>query len=851
MRPRNDVSITTVVAGPAGYLVLSALRSGISHHELLSTCVLANGQIKDPSGVVIARAEVAQVTAGPAPAAWVGDHWLVAYAGMAVPVADDGTPGTVKTLPLTGYLSSVSWDGQRALVTTRGGQGVFVDASGTPLGNAFTIFPAAVWSEGGSAVFDGSNHLVAWWTNNPATVSVASIASGGDVAQTATLYNPVRPSASAGSARLIAGSNGVLALYTGSPPSCALGGRCTPPVPYYRVLGSASGGSITVGTEQQLDAFMSATFVGGNYLLWGGGDVRWLDRNGQPTGSPGPFLRPVADEFYASTGTASFGLVPALTGSGYFAFAGPLGGRVTPGFALLDQPLIAPLVFPATQTTPIATFDGTQYLAVWNDTGRGGIHAARVSKAGAVIESSPIPIALGDFHEPFGASSGGSSVVGWLTSNRVGAARVSQGGAVNPLDLTLLASPYVTAAALGTNGSGYLLALGVPVAADPPAMRAAHLSAQGDFMSKVDFDAQQARPAVTFDGQNYVVVWSVLGGNTAELRAARFTPAFELIDTPPRVLFQYPADAFNLDPGIASDGQRSLVTWTQAGDESLRVARVSRELDVLDAGGVVIATGATATRGVATSWDGARYWIVWQGGLASDGRRVLVHGRRVGADAVPLDSAAFLVTDDLADIRVAPNRALGLTADTTGGLLLTYVQDDLVTHGTTARARVLGTADQGGTGGQGGTGNTAGLGGSTGGIAGNTGGIGGANGGAGEGGASAGESGDSGAAGETSTGGSAGRGGSGGGGQAGRSGASGTAGEGEAGNGGAAGDGQNSGGSSNGGEPDSGCGCSVPGRKTSSGFAWLAVVAAMGARRRRVTTRRAERSVAPRNSSSR
>jgi hypothetical protein len=861
---RRDAPIAAVSHGPTGYLVLAELPGSGTRYELLATRVRFDGSSTNPSGAVVAETEGTLFAWG-VKVARTGDHWLVAYGGtaggMAIPVSDDGQLGTAVSLPIT-RVTGISWDGQRALVTS-GPRGVFVDALGAPIGASFDVFPA-VNNAGGSVAFDGTHHVVAWFSiTNPASVNVTSVASSGPTGQTLSLYSVARATATTSGADLIAGSGSSLALYTASPPSCALGGRCTPLVPYYRALTTASGGAISAGTEQQLDEAMSGVRWGNDYLLYASrnGYVRFLDASGMPTGSPGTFLAPVSAQYFEEFQTTYFGLAPAADHSGFLSFSGPFAGRVSAAFALLDDPLLKPLIFPAAQSTPAATFDGQNYLAVWNDSGRGGIHAAHVSKAGAVLDATPFSVALGEVHDPFAASRADGSLVGWLTSNAVGAARVSTSGAVNAFDLSPLASPYVIAAGAAAGPNGYLLALGVPVvAADPPAMRAALLGALGSVSSPIAFDAQAAEPSVTYDGQNYVVVWCVKSGGTGELRAARFTPAFELVDSTPEVLFQDPASDFDLAPLVASNGAQSLVAWTQSGDGSIRVSRVSRELDVLDPGGVLLTDDAAFTRGVAVAWDGTRYWFVWQGGLANDGRHVVLHGRRVGADGAPVDPAPFVVTNDLLDLRVVPNRLVGMASDLSGSVLVTYVKDDSAARGNTVRARRLSTpAPQGGAGGTsggggggsggsagGGAGGVAGTTGGGGGMAGSTGGSGGIagssageGGDAGETGEAGAETGGAGAAGEAgagqggeagSTGGSGGRGGSATGGRAGEGAHAGDAGAGDA---GAAGESGGEAGQGGGGSDDSGCGCSIPERTTSFGALWSFALAAVYIARRR------------------
>jgi MYXO-CTERM domain-containing protein len=374
--------------------------------------------------------------------------------------------------------------------------------------------------------------------------------------------------------------------------------------------------------------------------------------------------------------------------------------------------------------------------------------------------------------------------------------------------------------------------------------------------SAVDLDpALESRVATTFDGENYVVLWHGYPDSPVELRAARVSPALVVLDQPYKSLFAFEGSVFDKVPYLTSNGAQSLVTWTQGNDGTIRIARLSRALDVLDPGGVVVATGAANTRGIATAWDGTSYWVVWQGGLAADARHIQLYGRRFAQDASPVDDAPFLIGEDLIDRAVVPNGAIGLAADDSGGLLLAYEQDDVASHAYRVRGRVLrsaaaaqggggGTTSAGGTSGeaggeQGGGGGTTSAGGTSGEAGNESGGLGGST-VAGKGGAGGGTSGASQAAGGEAEAGSAGeptgaggaRGGSTSGGKSGaagsqRGGASGAGahagagGRGGVGNAGGRGGGGNAGGQGENGSDDSGCSCSVPSRPAPMNAGWI------------------------------
>lgn len=135
--------------------------------------------------------------------------------------------------------------------------------------------------------------------------------------------------------------------------------------------------------------------------------------------------------------------------------------RVTQSGVVLDPVGIVVSAAPETQMLPAVAFDGTNWLVAWQDrrdsTDR--VYGARVTPAGAVLDTAGIPIAAGC--SPCVAFDGTDFIVAWQdTSTDAGdirAARVSGGGIV--LDTaTVVSQPGEQSdPALGGTGSPNLL----------------------------------------------------------------------------------------------------------------------------------------------------------------------------------------------------------------------------------------------------------------------------------------------------------------------------------------------------------------------------------------------------------
>src|SRR5690606_17660091 len=142
---------------------------------------------------------------------------------------------------------------------------------------------------------------------------------------------------------------------------------------------------------------------------------------------------------------------------------------------------------PEFQNSPAVASDGTDYLVVWRQAsgGRGDVHAARVTSAGAVLDSSGIAVAtnVAEHYTPRVASNGAGYLVVWAEYRGASAGdllgkRLSGQGAL------LDASPIVVTGAA----------------------------------------REQHKPDVASDGTDYLVVWMDYRSNTStDVYGARVT----------------------------------------------------------------------------------------------------------------------------------------------------------------------------------------------------------------------------------------------------------------------------------------------------------------------------------------
>ena len=154
----------------------------------------------------------------------------------------------------------------------------------------------------------------------------------------------------------------------------------------------------------------------------------------------------------------------------------------------------------------------------------------------------------------------------------------------------------------------------------------------------------QRRPAVAFDGTNFLVVWADLRNPTPldvfsyDIYAARITPDGSVLDVTGIPIAQnYPNDPA---PDVAFDGTSFLVVWNGG---SIYGARVRPDGAVLDPQPFIIGGGGQ-TGGPAISAGGGSSLVTWETCVAScfgpptSPAQIQTQGARVSPSGVVLDS---------------------------------------------------------------------------------------------------------------------------------------------------------------------------------------------------------------------
>lgn len=214
-----------------------------------------------------------------------------------------------------------------------------------------------------------------------------------------------------------------------------------------------------------------------------------------------------------------------------------------------------------------AAFDGVNHLVVWQDQRDGDpqIYAARVNPAGQVLDADGIRVAAeNDETRPCAAGGDTLSLVAWERDrDNVFGVRVGRSGAVlgDPEDLT--PDRMGEEPAVAFDGTNFLVVYHDPTGSHEN-ICGTQCSQSGavlnaEFVISQGDTTDNAWPAVAFDGTNFLVAWQAEVDESHAIHAARLTPACAVLDSPG---FLVSGSAGNgQHPAVGFDGSEFFVAW--------------------------------------------------------------------------------------------------------------------------------------------------------------------------------------------------------------------------------------------------------------------------------------------------
>jgi hypothetical protein len=275
-----------------------------------------------------------------------------------------------------------------------------------------------------------------------------------------------------------------------------------------------------------------------------------------------------------------------------------------------------PAYGPVQGTSPAIAFDGTQYLAVWEDhrLRRPVLYGGRITADGAALD-------------PFGFAI---------------------------LDVVPdLEDTYEYQHDVAFDGENFLV-----VAEAGGRIIAVRVSPAGELLDPGGFlvaDTQMAsRPSLVFDGENFLVVWRQSDPGSSGIFQARVEPDTTVLD--PGGVFIYEANAEHWTPGVSVsfDGTHNLLIWESDGNPKfepprlLHAGRTSADGTRVDETPVRLGPEGEDVQSHAAGFDGTNHVIAWysfEAGIRAS--RMTPEGTILDPDGFVVDDIKYRATDRL------------------------------------------------------------------------------------------------------------------------------------------------------------------------------------------------------------
>ncbi len=307
------------------------------------------------------------------------------------------------------------------------------------------------------------------------------------------------------------------------------------------------------------------------------------------------------------------------------------------------------------QLSPSVSFDGQNYLIAWEDL-RGSldydIYSARVNQSGTVLDTISIPISTATNKQIHTAITfDGTNFLAVWEDHRSGVniygSRVDPDGTV----LDTLGIAISTAAnnqvrpSISFDNTNYFVVWEdcrnvsyYDIYGARVMQSGAVLDTQGIAISTAVNN--QRNPSISFDGTHYLVVWEDYRGDAA-IYGARVGTDGIVLDTTGIPIST--ANHVQKGPAIAFDGQNYLVVWQDSRNLGWDIygTLVNQDGMVLDTIGIAISTAPFYQMEPAVTFDGLNYIVAWHVEYSASNYHIF--GAKLNREGEVIDS--FVVSD--------------------------------------------------------------------------------------------------------------------------------------------------------------------------------------------------------------
>jgi hypothetical protein len=564
----------------------------------------------------------------------------------------------------TNYL--VVWEERLGFSTASNLMGTRVSPAGVQVGSAFIVSNATGNQSAPALAFDGTNYLAVWQddrTSGQNDIYAARVSPAGNVLDVSGIAVGSTPESQLNPTVAFNGLSYLVVWedYRNLATSADLyGARLTPA----GTVQDPSGLPIVRTAANQSQPSLAR--VGSQYLLaWHDLRADNLDVYAARVDGAGSSLDGTGVPVKVAPGNQS-SVAVAANGTGSLVTWNDgrtldiAGARVSAAGAVLDVGGFTISLSPNSETNAAVAFDGTNFLVVWQDNRGNGfdIYGVRVSASGTVLDPSGLAISTATGHQrnPALAYDGTNYLVVWEdtrsspTSDIYGA-RVSPSGAVldpNGLGLCLRFSSQEQPA-VAYDGTNYLVVWADSGTSNPRDIYGTRVSRAGAVLDPAFLEinanaADQAAPALAFDGSNYLVVWSDWRNNaTSDIYGTRVTRAGAVLEANGTQIGGGPEA--QADAAVAFDGTNYLVVWSDYQlfpSSNLFARRVRTAGAPLDLAAITVSAASGNQQQASVVYNGTDFTVAWQD--SRSGTDLDIYGGRITRAGVPQDGDGFILS---------------------------------------------------------------------------------------------------------------------------------------------------------------------------------------------------------------
>ncbi len=341
------------------------------------------------------------------------------------------------------------------------------------------------------------------------------------------------------------------------------------------------------------------------------------------------------------------------------------GARVSPTGMILDSTAIRISSYRSWISNLQVIYGSINYLVFWDDytVGEPNIYGVRVSIAGIVLDTLPIPISVYQYGQggSNGAFDGNNYFIVW-SDFRSGSyfdiygTRVTQNGVVlDPEGIPISTADDDQGGTKGVfDGTNYFV-FWVDQrngGYNNPDIYGARVNTSGIVLDTTGIPISTANNrqdyfSIAYDSTNYLLVWGdARNGNYYDIYGARVTPNGVVLDSA-----GIPISISNnslSNPKVVFGDNKYFVAWDDYNNVTdnydIYGARLTTEGFVLDTAGIPIATGEYRQAYPQVIFDGAYYGVIWQS-VISGSWEDDIYGARVNPNSTRIDS--FVVSNQI------------------------------------------------------------------------------------------------------------------------------------------------------------------------------------------------------------